>query len=254
MNAVLAGLILVAVAAAAPALSWAQAGAGCKPYGTPIKLNFVTDSAETAYFNDYNVTGLRDVMRTRGHVIAGMHQRALGLTSSQIGFNVSGKTFAVPVQGGYCVYLREVDARFGYRAMDVFIASEYRPNTCEYRAILDHENQHVAINRQGVAEYAPRIRQALESHLAELAPRFTQDPQVGTDRSLAALQLHVDPLLDEMQDSLARRNAVIDNQNNYEAIGELCKNWDQGNVWPTQPSPPRAGANPGPRIKETRPN
>jgi hypothetical protein len=207
-------------------------GRGCPPYRTAIKLNFTTDSAPTAYSNDYNVTGIQNIMRRKGHVIAGMHQRALGITSSELALSIQGQTVADPVPGGYCVYLRSVDVKFGFRAMDVFIASEYRPQSCEHRVILDHENQHVAINREGLREYAPRVRHAIERHLQGLRPRLTADAQVSTDRKLQDVHDAVDPLLGEMERVLARRNAVIDNANNYNALAEMCKNWDQGNIWP----------------------
>lgn len=226
---------------------------GCPGYAKPIKLNFVTDNAATTYNNELNVTGIRDTMRTRGTTIAGPHQRALGITSSQIGLNISGKTFAVPAPAGYCVYLREVNATFGYRTMDVFIASEYRPSSCEYNAIIDHENQHVAINREALKQYAPRIRQVLEQQMQTLQPKFTLNPQTGTDHSVANLQLMVTPLMDEMEQVLSERNAVIDNNVNYSAIGELCKNWDKSNVWPPAQPAPNRGESPAPRIKDLRP-
>lgn len=207
----------------------------CPPYAEPIKVNFVTENAPTKYNNEYNVTGIQNVMRRRGHVIAGMHQRALGLTSSQIAFSIAGRTAAVPVSGGYCVYLRSVDVRFGYQTMDVFIASEYRPQTCEYKTILDHENQHVAISRNTIREYAPRVRQELERHLATLQPRFTANAQISTDRKISDVKGKVDPLLDQMERVLAQRNAAIDTNVNYAALAENCKNWDQGNVWPVVP-------------------
>lgn len=209
----------------------------CPPYAEPIKVNFRTENTPTTYNNNLNVTGIQNVMRRRGHVIAGMHQRALGLTSSQIAFSLSGQTMATPVRGGYCVYLRSVDVKFGYQTMDVFIGSEFRPQTCEYKTILDHENQHVAINRNTIREYAPRVRQEIERHLATLQPRFTSDAQVSTDRKISDVKQKVDPLLTQMERVLEQRNAVIDSKVNYAALAENCKNWDQGNVWPVVKQP-----------------
>lgn len=207
----------------------------CPPYATPIKLNFVTDNAPTTYNNDFNVTGIQTVMRRRGHAIAGVHQRPLGLTSSQLGFSITGQTYATPVNAGYCVYLRSVEVKFGYRSMDVFIASEYRPQTCEYKTIMDHENQHVAINLGTLRLYAPRVRQELEQQLQLLQPRLTKNAQVSTDRKVSDLTKALDPLLNEMDRTMANRNAAIDSNVNYAALADLCKNWDQGNVWPVQP-------------------
>lgn len=215
----------------------------CPPYSTPVKLNFTTKNVNTTYNNDLNVTGIQNVMRQRGQIVAGRHQRALGLTLSQLGFGLTGKTYANPVPGGYCVYVESITADFGYREMNVYIASEYRPQTGEYRVITDHENEHVAINRTAVREYAPRIRQELERQLASMQPRFTADAQVSSDRKIKDLHEKLDPLMDEMERVMSQRNGVIDNDNNYAAISEMCKNWDQGNVWPVVNPPAKKPAN-----------
>jgi len=240
----------VPVIAALRPMPVAAQGGQCPPYAAPIKVNFVTDNVPTVYNNALNVTGIQTVMRRRGHVNAGLHQRALGLTSSQFGFAISGQTYANPLRGGYCVYLRAVDVQFGYHEMDVFIASEYRPQTCEYKTIMDHENQHVAINRNTIKEYAPLVRQELERQLALLQPRFTAEPQASSDRKISDLQNKLDPLLDGMERAIQQRNAVIDTNVNYAAIAEMCKNWEQGNVWPViQPPPPQPRPQPARRTR-----
>jgi hypothetical protein len=230
--------IVLALLAFLPGLATAQtAGRNvCPPYTTPIKLNFTTESAPTSYNNNLNVTGIQNTIRQSGTIIAGMHQRALGLTASQTGLSLSGQTYAQPFKGGYCVYLRSVEGRFGFRRMDVLVASEFRPNSCEYKAVLDHENQHVAINRAAVRDYAPRVRQAIEAALQTLQPRFTRDAQTGSDEKLSALNDQAAPVMDEMERVMAQRNAAIDTSYNYSAISELCQDWDKGNVWPQNPA------------------
>ena len=218
----------------APALAQTQRGA-CPPYSNAITVNFATDNAPTTYNNALNVTGLQNMARLNGGSVAGKHQRALGLTTSQMALSIKGQTSILPITGGYCVYLNALDANFGYRRMDVLIASEFRPGSCEYKTILDHENQHVAINRNTIKEYAPLIRQEMERQLQTVQPRFTRDAQAGSDEKIAAIQNGLSPLLDQVEAKLTQRNGVIDNDNNYAAIAELCKNWDQGNVWPVVP-------------------
>jgi hypothetical protein len=228
------GLLLIIITALATGLqkeAVAQSRA-CPPYSKPIKLNFETKNIPTRYRNDLNVTGIHSVMRQRGQAISGKHSRTLGLTSSQLGFSLTGRTTANPVSGGYCVYVESVNAEFAYREMDVYIASEFRPNTCEYKVIMDHENQHVAINRNALREYAPLIRQELERQLSLLQPRFTANAQISSDRKMQDLHEKLDPLMDEMERVMSRQNSALDTDSNYTAISEMCKNWDQGNVWP----------------------
>ena len=51
-------------------------------YNKPVKLNFTTNNAPTIYNKNLNVTGIQNTIRQSGSVIAGLHKRALGLTSS----------------------------------------------------------------------------------------------------------------------------------------------------------------------------
>jgi len=236
---VLIGVILLS---ATPA----SAQIGCQPYSTSIRLSFKTLDPDPTYNNGLNVTSLRDFLRTRGHIFSGRHQRMLGVTSFQAAFSLTGSTYAIPTDGGgFCVYLREVTAEFGYREHDVFVASEFAPGSCEHNAILDHENQHVAINRAAVRQGGPRIRQELERLLQAAQPRFTRDLEAGTDLTLTSLSTAINSTYNQLAQEQASRNAVIDSENNYDAIGDLCKNWEQGNVWPTAPTPaPRRGSGP----------
>ncbi len=204
----------------------------CPPYSKPVKLNFETKNIPTRYNNNLNVTSIHNVMRQRGQMISGTHSRTLGLTSSQLGFALSGRTYANPVSGGYCVYVESITAEFAYREMDVYIASEFRPSSCEYRVIMDHENQHVAINRNALREYAPLVRQELERQLSFLQPRFTANAQISSDRKMEELHEKLDPLMDAMERKMSQQNSALDTDVNYAAISEMCKNWDQGNVWP----------------------
>ncbi|MDX2224228.1 MAG: hypothetical protein SFV21_15875 [Rhodospirillaceae bacterium] len=204
----------------------------CPPYGAPVEISFSMLDPEPALETGLNVTSLRDFLRTRGHVFAGRHQRTLGVTSYQARFVVGGRSYAVPIAGGFCVYLREIEVEYGYLHHDVFVASELAPGSCEYKAVLDHENQHVAINRAMVREGAQLIRRELERRLAVLEPKFSREPQLGTDRAIAELQLAASPVLDGIEQTQAARNAALDTAGAYDAIGELCSDWDQGTVWP----------------------
>lgn len=224
--------VTVVLLALATAGAPAAAQTGCPPYGAAIEVSFNLLDPEPRYTHDLNVTSLRDFLRTRGHVFAGRHQRTLGVTSYQARFVIGGRSYAVPVAGGFCIYLRAVEVEYGYLHHDVFVASELAPGSCEYRAVLDHENQHVAVNRAMVREGARRVRQEIERRLDTLQPKFSREPQLGTDRAIAELHMAAAPVLEQVEQAQAGRNAALDTTGAYDAIGELCNNWDQGTIWP----------------------
>ena len=132
----------------------------------------------------------------------------------------------VPFQNGYCVYLTSVEANFGLQKMQVFVASELKQGGCAYNAVLDHENQHVAINRETVKEFAPRIHAQLQDELEKLRPVFTRDTGSTTAAILDRIKIQSAGLVNQFSDTMSRRHAVIDTANNYAATSKLCPDWN----------------------------
>jgi hypothetical protein len=219
--------ILVVAATASP-----QAADACR--AGPITLNFVTKTPPPVFNNRLNVAGIRNLFVMRGQTLAGPHQRALGVTFAQTILSLSGQSTARQEGRIYCVNLDKVDADFGWDRMEVYVASEFKPGECAYNAVLDHENQHVAINQAALREFAPRVRQALENALREQRPLAVANPQGGADTLLASVHARMNAMLDEFQRALAERNAVIDTNSNYDAIAALCPDWKR--PVPAQPA------------------
>jgi hypothetical protein len=204
----------------------------CAPSSKAITLNFETLMPKPIYNNRLSVTGIRNLFREHTESVLGPHERALGITYALTSFSINGTTRLVPAKGGYCVYLDSVEATFGWKRMDVFVANEFKPGTCEYRAVLDHENQHVSVNNTSLREFAPRFRAQLERSLADQQPVFTTDGQAATDAILGGLQRRMSAQLNQFQNMMAERNAPLDSASNYRETAKLCSNWDGETVPP----------------------
>ena len=216
--------VLLSMLAASPVA--AASRAICAPYSKAITLDFKTLMPAPVYNNRLNVTGIRNLFREHGDSAMGPHERALGITYAQTLLSIQGSTVGVPQRGGYCIYLDKVETEFGWQRMDVFVAADFKPGSCEYRAVLDHENQHVGVNNQSLKAFAPRLRAAFEKVLSEQQPLFMTDMEAGTDAALGALQRRMSGQLDEFQRITAERNAPLDSDSNYGETAKLCSNWD----------------------------
>ncbi|MBY0510079.1 MAG: hypothetical protein K2P94_07980 [Rhodospirillaceae bacterium] len=203
----------ILLCAALPAMAAQRAAPQvCAPYTNAITLDFKTLMPPPLYNTRLNVQGIRNLFREH--------------TDAQTLFALQGATTVKPVRGGYCIYITRIEAEFGWKRMDVYVANDFKRDTCEYRAILDHENQHVGINNAALKEFAPRMRLALEKILADQQPVFSPDGQAGTDAALEAVQDRMVGYLDQFQSLTAQRNAPLDSQNNYGETAKLCSNWD----------------------------
>jgi hypothetical protein len=199
----------------------------CEPYSEPIRLQFETKRVEPTYNTDVSIQDVRQLYTVRGQRISRAHANAIGLTYAEISLELGAATRSVPRErGGYCVYLEEVEADFGFDRVDVYVGKEYRRGTCEYRTILDHENEHVAINNAVVRTYAPKVRQAIEKELRKMRPIFTPTVRTGARRAVEDIRQRMAPIMKSFQSEQRRRNGAIDTDTNYGALQELCLDWD----------------------------
>lgn len=225
---ILARLLLPAIgmllwsAAEGPAMAAAPA---CAPYKKPISLNYTTLQPKPTYNNRLSVQGIRSTFREHTDPILGVHERALGITYAQSAYSAEANSSATPVRGGFCVYLTSLDVQFGFKRMEVYIASEFEPGTCEYRSVLDHENQHVAINNGTLKAFAPVFRAEIEKLLALQKPVYAANAQSGMDVALSNVEKGMSAMWSRFQDRMADENAPLDSAKNYAATGALCSNW-----------------------------
>lgn len=205
----------------------AAAEQACAPYSRAVTVRFKMLTPPPVYNHRLNVAGIRNLFRTRGQSVGSAHERALGVTYSEIAFYLEGNTTIVPQGGGYCVYLNAVTAEFGWKRMEVHIAREYARGTCEYNAVLDHENQHVSIIKNALSDYAPRLRAELERELRRQQPIFTRNARSAADQAVEDLYGRMQGVVDRFQQTQAVRHGQIDSSSNYGAIADLCPNWDK---------------------------
>lgn len=213
----------------------AQQGADCPPSRTPIKLNFKTLQPTPVHNHRLTIQGIANLLRLQGGAPPS-GARALGVTVTKTMFEVQGGSAAVRRGAGFCAYLTSVDVDFGWRRVEVYVPSEFPKGTCEYNTVIDHENQHVAINRALLREFAPRMRARIEAILARTPPVFVRRPEGSADAAVAGLHAQLSGMLKEFEALHAQRNAAIDSPANYKALTAMCKDW--GRTDGLAPAPP----------------
>jgi hypothetical protein len=216
-----AAVHLIAVLSYGPA--FAQQ-AGCPPSRTPIKLNFETRSPAPDFNHRLSLSGIASEARSpdaRGDTPS----RPVGLTTVDTMFGLKGGSSILTRGRTSCSYLTSVEVTFGWDRMQVFVPTEYPQGSCEYRAVIDHENQHVSIIRSTLREFAPIARARVEGVLAQAKP-ISGGRDGDVDRALAPLKGQLTAMLTEFNALHSARSAHIDTPSNYKAVTAMCKNWD----------------------------
>lgn len=147
-----------------------------------------------------------------------------GLTSSELRGSVRSTLVEAELPNRRrCTGLKAVRAEAGNRRQTVYIDSRYAPGSCQYRAILAHEREHVRINDEALREMAPMLRQALAEVAERWSDRWFAAPQ--RDAMARDFQAAFDRALQAIHEAAARRHAAIDAPASYDAVQAECRAW-----------------------------
>ena len=163
---------------------------------------------------------------------AGLNQRVgqangvhLGLTEAEFSVQVGVRVSATQSQSGSCAALEQVIATIGYQEMLVYVASNYDEGTCEYNAILNHEQTHVAFNNEVLSEYANNLQVALARIVEKLPSMSDGNPNRAAQRLSRQIQAKLGGTVSALERDRSRRNGMIDTREAYERTASLCTGW-----------------------------
>lgn len=213
--------VLLAFAAAAPS---AALGATCTVPGheAPARVEVSSSIAQPVYRR-----GLSRHELSRQADLSGNRDAELGRARSDTTVTVSPQVWLLPLgKGRNCMTVDVVDIQWRIDAAAVDIASDYPPESCPYRAIKDHEDQHVRLTRQAFEDYLPKMREAAAAAARDLAPTVTAaDGEAAAQEVVDRVTLRLQPVLDAYQHEAHRLNAAIDTRESYAEVHRRCDTW-----------------------------
>lgn len=221
---------LLGVAALSAGLAPNDAGAAdaCTfPSGRSVAVGLERRDGEVVLDNRRSREDLRAMQTQSGKAGAfGAGWTPVGLTLTELKYGMRVKVEAFPASGGgYCARLTEVAADIGFDRMNVFIADRFRPGTCAYTSISEHEMTHVAVFRQTLDVYHPRMQRRLERAANNLGAVRAASAEAAASALQKALRAAVDPLFSEMNRTMDRNNAQLDTPQRYRAEQSRCPEW-----------------------------
>jgi len=162
--------------------------------------------------------------RSRSRVGAGWVPIGLTLTEIRLQMNIriNAKSDG---HGRFCASLDSVNASIGYDKLTVYVAREYRRGSCQYNSIVGHERGHVAIFRETLTRYIPRIEGRLRRTAARQGTISVRTPKQGANRMQRNLEREMEPLFREINRALDRANARLDTPQNYQREQANCSSW-----------------------------
>lgn len=217
---VLAAITLI-VAMSFPSNASAQR-ISCKDANPSLSVK--TATTRTKYVRTKSAKDLTDLHGGGGNSIVG------GLGGGEIGFRTATKFEVSSVGDKACVKLKRLEVKF-YAKPEIHVASNFSRNSCEYAAVLNHENGHIRILRKFVREYSPKVKQEMMQVAKRLDTAIGPIPVSNVEKAQKKLQQEFIKELQRINDKimpvLAKRQQAFDNPKEYARVASKCRKWDQ---------------------------
>ena len=157
-----------------------------------------------------------------------MSPNTLGMTVSKLKITGNAEPDIQTGAGQICVQVKKFNLVLGYDIIDVYIDKKYKPGTCEYEVVKEHENYHVRVSQEAMLFFKPNIDEALKKAVSKLKPVYVHsqaDAQRAFENQFKQVVQDIQPLLDHINKKIAEKNYIIDTPESYMETTKLFKNW-----------------------------
>lgn len=124
-----------------------------------------------------------------------------------------------------CYWYTKVDVTLHIQPT-IYVASEFPKGSCKHNAILEHEHQHVIIDREIVNKYAALIGTSLQTELArqKIYGPIPLNQKTWLEQSLKdRMQSLLSAYGNQMNAERKQRQQAFDNINEYQRVNKMCR-------------------------------
>ena len=178
----------------------------------PVNYRFDLDSAALAKIASENgMPGLK------GEI-------PFGLTIGRYDLEVTVNTDSMRDGSGYCAQLRAAHVEIGLKQLDVIVDRRFAPDSCERRAVLDHERQHVEVFREAVRYYLSALERALTRTSLPLNIHVA-DRNAARAAYLGPITDSLKPIFTAINGRAREGNTRLDMPESYATVFKRCSHW-----------------------------
>jgi len=203
-----------------------DAAVSCANMNDTIDINIKNPTGRVVYNTRVSRNDLVRIRQSRSRGVRQSNWKPLGLTLSDFTFQIGTSARLLPnADNTYCAYPRAFDITIGYKGFKVYIDRRYGKGSCEYRAILEHENTHVSLYRSNMARNLPDLQRAVYSKARSIVPVIVNSPQQGARYMQKQMERKLKPLVARLNRGAEIANARIDTLISYKKVQARCRNW-----------------------------
>lgn len=197
-----------------------NASAFCDSSSTRINITMIPGNVK------YITTRSRhDFIHSSNHPVS---PNTLGLTVSNLTITGNALSDVEIEDGKMCVSMGTLNIRMEYDPLIVYIDKKYKPSSCEYKVIKNHENYHVAVAQQAMIFFKPDVEKKIQESLRKIKPvivKSAKERDEALNKQLTQVMNDLKPLVAHINNITAQKNYQIDTPESYAKTKALCKDW-----------------------------
>lgn len=191
----------------------------CERTLASTRVNVTAQEVQTSESNERGIRSLTFSDGGRAHAKRGT--AVLGTTEAAFSLVMESKlnTRVAPVSGQSCSRV-DLEVVVSMRHHTVHIARDFKPGTCAYEKVRQHEYQHVAINNAALHEAADTLQLEMRRFFGNRV--FYGDPAALHGQLSDALDNHWGPRLQQLKEEVLSEHDDVDSVDEYASNQTDC--------------------------------
>lgn len=191
----------------------------CPELEKPVQVETRFNTAKPFIDDTHSRAWIQDKARQLNHPV--------GLTESRLAHTLTAQFELRSTQNSRkrCIYLKSLSLVLDYPNIKIYIADAYRPGSCEYKAIYQHESEHVRIINTHQQRAIPNWRTYLHSLVQKVRPLSSDNPQQAQQKILQELDQAVRKEIQHSEKKLRTEQGAIDTKQSYAKVQASCRGW-----------------------------
>lgn len=219
-------IIIFSFCAIDPGLTYAARSKKCPQLND--KINYFIEIVPKNIEYDFRISQ-KQLNRMAGRITSSRRirrEKVLGLTSTQ--HEISYKMSSQPVtmnKARFCARINSVSLKIRVKKLKVYILNKYKPGTCQYNAIIDHEHEHVSTFQNGLKNLKEEFESRIWGIIRNLPPGIGTSPSRASKAAFKYLDYRIRRIKDPIEKRMQIENEKIDTPLSYRKLTQRCKSW-----------------------------
>ena len=152
--------------------------------------------------------------------VGGLMQGGLEVTT-----NVNVSQMKYQTLGVGCMWVNNIDIKINIHPT-IYIATEYKKNSCMYSAVLQHEMKHIEVDRDIATKYRNHLRNMASNvtqKIGVVGPKDKFQMPKTHKKIIDYIESHMKQVTSRMYEERRIRQQGVDSLSEYEHVQGLCR-------------------------------